>query len=158
MAVQTAAGTTIAISAQTPATFDAAGYIAIDSSFKTIGEVTDAGTHGRTYAEVTHNPIGSRGTMKFKGSFNEGNKTLQLALDYDDEGQALAKTALDDDDDYSFAVTYPDGSIDYFQAKVMSFTKTVSTVDSIVTATIELSITTDSSGVGIIEVSASSAP
>jgi hypothetical protein len=156
MAVQTAAGTTIGISAATPATFDATGYTALN--FTTIGEITDGGTHGRVYAEVPHNPIGSRGTQKLKGSFNEGNKTLQLALDYDDDGQSLAKVALDDDDDYSFAVTYPDGSIDYFQAKVMSFTKTVSTVDSIVAATIELSITTNSAGVGIVEVSASSAP
>jgi hypothetical protein len=156
MAVQTAAGTTIGISAATPATFNATGYNALN--FTTIGEVTDGGTHGRVYAEVTHNPIGSRGTQKFKGSFNEGNKTLQLALDVDDAGQVLAKTALNDDDDYSFGVTYPDGSMDCFQAKVMSFTKTVSTVDSIVTATIELSITTNSAGVGIVEVSASSAP
>lgn len=156
MAVQTAAGTTIGISAATPATFNATGYAALN--FTTIGEITDGGTHGRVYAEVTHNPIGSRGTQKFKGSFNEGNKTLQLALDVDDAGQVLAKTALNDDDDYSFAVTYPDGSMDCFQAKVMSFTKTVSTVDSIVTATIELSITTNSAGVGIVEISASSAP
>lgn len=156
MAVQTAAGTTIGISAATPATFNATGYAAL--SFTTIGEVTDGGTHGRVYAEVTHNPIASRGTQKFKGSFNEGNKTLQLALDVDDAGQVLANTALNDDDDYSFGVTYPDGSMDCFQAKVMSFTKSVSTVDSIVTATIELSITTNSDGVGIVEVTASSAP
>lgn len=149
MAVSTAAGTTIGIVAGQPATFDAAGYGALE--FKTIGEVTDGGAHGRTYVEVTHNPIATRGTQKFKGSFNEGNKTLQLAIDPEDEGQIVAREALGSDDDYSFEVGYPDGSKDYFQAKVMSFEKTVSDVDSMLAASIEVSITTSKEGVGIIE-------
>lgn len=149
MAVSTAAGTTIGIVAGQPATFDVEGYAAL--TFKAIGEVTDGGAHGRTYAEVTHNPIATRGTQKFKGSFNEGNKTLQLAIDPDDEGQIVAREALDSDDDYSFKVSYPDGSKDYFQAKVMSFEKSVSGVDSMLSASIQVSITTTKEGVGIIE-------
>lgn len=154
MAVQTAATTEISISASIPATFDAAGYGAVGMVYTTIGEVTDAGTHGRVYQAVTHNPLGSRGTQKFKGSFNEGTKTIQMALDEDDAGQIIAKTALNDDSDYSFCVTYPDGSKDYFQAKVMSFTKSASTVDSIITASMDLEITTSKDGVGIVEVAA----
>lgn len=149
MAVSTVAGTTIGIVAGAPATFDAAGYGALE--FKKIGEVTDGGSHGRVYAEVTHNPIDTRGTQKFKGSFNEGNKTLQLGVDRDDEGQIVAKEALKSDDDYSFEVRYPGGDIDYFQAKVMSFVINASTVDSVIAGTIELSITTNKEGVGIIE-------
>lgn len=63
------------------------------------------------------------GTQKFKGSFNEGQKTLQLALDEDDAGQILLKAALNSDDDYSFQVEYQGGGIDYFQAKVVSWQK-----------------------------------
>lgn len=151
MAVQTAATTEISISASIPATFNAAGYAAV-TAWSVIGEVTDAGTHGRVYQAVTHNPLGSRGTQKFKGSFNEGTKTIQMALDDSDAGQILAKTALNSDDDYSFCVEYPDGSKDYFQAKVMSFTKSASTVDSIVTASMDLEITTSKDGTGIVEV------
>lgn len=152
MAVGTVAGTKIGISAAQPATFDATGYPAL--TFTNIGEITDGGSHGRTYAEVTHNPIDTRATQKFKGSFNNGNKTVQLAIDDDDAGQTLAKAALLSDDDHSFEVKYPDGAKDYFQAKVMSFEKAATSVDSMRTATMTLALTSTKTGVGIIEVPA----
>lgn len=151
MAVQTVATTAVSISATKPTTFDAAGYAAI-VSWSVIGEITDGGSHGKTYAEVTHSPIATRTVQKFKGSINIGTKTLQLAIDEDDAGQILAKTALNSDSDYSFKVTYQDGAIDYFQAKVMSFEKATGTVDSVVSATVTLALTGTKTGVGIIEV------
>lgn len=152
MTVETVAGTKISISATAPATFNAAGYAAL--TFTQIGEITDGGSHGRTYAEVKHNPIDSRGTQKFKGSFDEGNKTLQLAIDDDDAGQDLLKVALNSDNDYSFKVEYQGGAIDYFQAKVLSFEKATAGVDSMRTASVQLSLTTNTDGVGIVEVAA----
>lgn len=149
MAVGTTAGTTIAISAGVPATFDVAGYVAL--TYTDIGNVEDAGEHGRVYAEVTFNPIAERGTQKFKGSFNEGNKTLSIGYDSDDAGMVLLKQALGSDNNYAFEVTYPNGDIDYFQAKVMSVVKQASTVDTIRMVSVELSITTSSTGVGIVE-------
>lgn len=154
MAVQTVAGTKIALSASIPATFDAAGYAAAGMVYTTIGEITDGGSHGKTYAEVTHNPIDTRMTQKFKGSINIGTKTLNLAIDDDDAGQVLLKAALDSDNDYSFKVTYQDGSIDYFQAKVMSFEKAATSVDSIRTATVNLALSGTKTGIGIVEVAA----
>lgn len=151
MAVQTAAGTTLSISATTPETFDSAGYQSTDLVWSVIGEVTDMGSHGKTFAEITHKPIGSRGTQKFKGSFDVGTKAVQMALDMDDAGQDIARTAADSDADYSFKMTYPNGDIDYFQAKVMSFTKSVTGVDTIVSATMNLSLTSSSGGVGIVQ-------
>ena len=156
MSVQTVAGTSLRISAGTPATFTRAGYSAL--VFEEIGEVTDGGSHGRTYAEVTHQPINSRGTQKVKGSFNEGTKTLQLAIDDDDLGQLVLKEALNSDKDFSFAVSYQDGAIDYFQAKVLSFEKATASVDSIRAATVNLSLTTSKSGIGIVEVPAPDGP
>jgi hypothetical protein len=149
MALGTVAGTKVSISAAAPATFDVAGYAAL--TFTEIGSIEDGGEHGRAYAEVTFNPIASRGTQKFKGSFNEGNKTLSIGYNSDDVGMVLLKTALDDDADYSFEVEYPDGDIDYFQAKVMSLVKATGGVDTIRMATVELAITTNSAGVGIVE-------
>lgn len=151
MAVQTAAGTVIYISATQPETFDLAGYQSTDIVFSAIGEVTDAGSHGRKYAEITHKPIGSRGVQKFKGSFDIGQKTVQMALDMDDAGQDICRTAALSDADYSFKVAYPNGDADFFSAKVMSFEKSVSNVDSIVSATMMLSLTSSSTGVGIVE-------
>lgn len=153
MAVQTVAGTKIYIKAGQPAAFDAAGYAAL-SGWGEIGEITDGGTHGKTFAEVTHSPIGTRMIQKFKGSINIGTKTLNLGIDDDDAGQIVLKAALDSDADYSFKVEYQDGAIDYFQAKVMSFDKAATSVDSIRSATVNLGLTGTKTGVGIIEVAA----
>jgi hypothetical protein len=149
MTVATSAGTVLKISAGTPGTFNVAGYEAL--TWTTVGEVTDLGEFGREYALVTHNPVGSRGTRKYKGSFNEGAMTLQLGLDTDDAGQILAKAASLSDADYSISVTTQNGDVYYFQAKVMSWKVGVGSVDSITTATCVLEITTTSAGVGVVE-------
>jgi hypothetical protein len=149
MAVRTSAGTTIGIVANAPATFDAAGYNAL--TFVTIGEVTDLGEFGREFALVTHNPIGSRGTVKKKGSFNEGSISMTLGLDTDDAGQILAKAAALSDDDYSFEVTTQNGDKYFFRAQTMMFKVNVGSVDSITTANITLEITTNNDGIGIVE-------
>lgn len=147
--IETVAGTIISICAAQPATFNVAGYAAL--TWTPIGEITDGGEHGREYATVTHNPISSRGTQKFKGGFNEGAKSIKLGLDNDDAGQVLAKAALVSDNDYSFRVAYQGGDIDYFQAKVMTFKKATAGVDSIRSATMNLELTTNSAGVGVVE-------
>jgi len=149
MTVRSSAGTTIGLSSSAPATFNSAGYSAL--TFTNIGEVTDLGEFGREYNLITHNPIGSRGTVKLKGSFNEGSINMTLGLDTDDAGQILAKTASQSDNDYSFVITTQNGDDYYFQAKVMSFKVNVGSVDSVTTATIMLELTTNSAGVGVVE-------
>lgn len=149
MTVHTSAGTTLRVSASAPATFDVAGYSAL--TFTKVGEITDLGEFGREYALVTHNPVGTRGTQKFKGSFNEGTMNLTLGLDTDDAGQVLMKAASLADTPYSFEVTTQNGDKYYFQAMVMSFKVSVGSVDSITTATCTLELTTSPGGVGIIE-------
>lgn len=139
--VQTSAGTTIAISAALPATDDAMGYNAL--TWTAIGEVTDLGEFGREYATVTHTPVASRRTIKRKGSYNNGTMALQLALDRDDAGQVLVKTALASDANKAFRITYQDGSKDYFSAMVMSFKTNVGSVDQILSGSINLEINTD---------------
>lgn len=149
MTVRTSAGTTLRVTASAPATFNAAGYSAL--TFTAVGEITDLGEFGREYALVTHNPVGTRGTQKFKGSFNEGTMNLTLGLDTDDAGQVLMKAASLADAPYSFEVTTQNGDKYYFQAMVMSFKVGVGSVDSITTATCTLELTTSAGGVGIIE-------
>lgn len=150
MSVQTVAGAVLSISAGSPATFDSAGYAAL--TLTAIGQITDAGQHGRVYNVVTHNPIGTRGTQKYKGSFNEGQKVLTIGIDDDDAGQTLAIAALDSDNDYSFKVLYQDGAIDYFQAKVVGFQKSMTGVDTMLSASLTLEITSSDTGVGIVHV------
>lgn len=154
MTVYTSAGTTLTISADAPATFDASGYNAVFTASPgpaVVGEITDLGEFGREFALVTHMPVGSRGTQKFKGSFNEGTMALSLGLDTDDAGQILMKAASLSDENYSFMVTTQNGDKYYFAAKVMSWKVNVAGVDSITTATANLEITTSSGGVGIVE-------
>ena len=149
MTVRTSAGTTLKVSASAPATFNTAGYSAL--TFTAVGEITDLGEFGREFALVTHNPVGTRGTQKFKGSFNEGTMNLTLGLDTDDAGQVLMKAASLADSAYSFEVTTQNGDKYYFQAMVMSFKVGIGSVDSITTATCTLELTTSSGGVGIVE-------
>ena len=150
MAVATTAGSTLGISSSNPATYDVTGYAAL--TFTEIGEITDFGEFGRQYNLVTHNPVASRGTQKFKGSFNEGTMSLTMALDTDDAGQVAVKAAVDSDANYSFKMTHHgSGDVYYFQAKVMSFRVGFSNVDAVTTATVELELTTNSDGVGVVE-------
>lgn len=149
MAVRSSAGTTIKISATKPATFNSAGYAAL--TWSAIGEVTDLGEFGREYNLITHNPLGTRGTTKLKGSFNEGSITMQLGLDTDDAGQILCKAASLSDNDYSFEIQTQNGDKYYFQSQVMSFKVGVGSVDQVTAATIMLEITSGGTNTGIIE-------
>lgn len=146
----TSAETKISISATAPNSYDADGFAAI-TNWKEIGEVTDLGEFGREYAEVTHNPLNNRRTVKRKGSYNDGNVSMSMARVHSfDDGQDMLLTALDSDDSYSFKVELQDSTILYFTAQVMSYTTNVGSIDQIVTASCTLGIDND-----IIEVPAS---
>lgn len=154
MTVRTSAGTTLKVTSSAPATFDSSGYNALFTASPvpaTVGEITDLGEFGREFALVTHNPVGTRGTQKFKGSFNEGTISLSLGLDTDDAGQIIMKAASLSDNNFSFMVTTQSGDRYFFAAKVMSFKVGVGSVDSITTATSTLELTTNAAGVGIVE-------
>lgn len=150
MAVRTSAGSILKLSAGVPATFNQAGYQAL--TYTAVGEITDFGEFGREYNLVTHNPVGNRSTQKFKGAFNEGAMTLQLALDTADAGQTLCQAAVLSDNNYAVEVTIQDGTKYYFQVQVMSFKIGVGDVNKITAATIQFEITTSNTGVGVIKV------
>ena len=134
--VQTLVETTISVSASLPATFDDTGYAAL--TFSAIGQVTDWTPGGQVYNVVTSNPIAQRSTDKYKGTFNNGADSITVNRDDDDAGQVIIQAALVDDADYSFEVTYQDGTIDYFTGKVVSFDTVAGGADSIVQKTISL--------------------
>lgn len=153
MTVHTSAGSTLTVSVAAPVTFDVSGYDTLFglTAAKEIGEITDAGEFGREYNLVSHNPLGDRGTKKFKGSFNEGQMALQLGLDDDDAGQLIMQAASISDADHYFMVTTQDGTRYFFAAKVMSWKVGIGSVDSITTATSTLEITTVTGGIGILK-------
>jgi hypothetical protein len=76
----------------------------LTDTYTEIKEVTSIGAFGRTYSEVTHTPLATRGVQKFKGSYNDGSLELEMADDSSDPGQALVQAALDDDFDHNIKV------------------------------------------------------
>jgi len=129
MAIQTSAGTTLAISAALPATFNATGYDAL--TFLPVGEITELPSFGSVYSLVTHSPLAEREITKRKGSVNHGTMALSFASDAGDTGQTAFKTASAADTEVAIEITYPDGEIDYTTALVMGFTQTPGGADSI---------------------------
>lgn len=143
----TSAGATLSITSSTPASETESGYGAL--SFTAIGDVIDIPEFGKAYNPVTYIPLADRKVRKLKGSYNTGSVTVSMARDPDDAGQTLALAALDSDSNYSFELEFSDGSIQYFQAKVMSYTAGAPGADTIVPSSMQLEIDTD-----IIEVAA----
>jgi hypothetical protein len=140
----TTAGTTIALDqGNAPATYDQAGYENVGMIYVTVGEITDAGEFGRQYNLVTHNPIGDRRTVKRKGSYNDGQLTLQMARVPADAGQTDLQAALASDSDSAFKVTLQDGTVLYFMAQVLSYTTNLGNVDQITGATVVVEISHD---------------
>ncbi len=140
----TTAGTLIGISSSLPATYDNAGFAAL--SYNTIAEVLDLGEFGKSYNLVKLNTLGDRKTYKFRGSYDNGSMSIKLAkatLVNTDVGQAAANTANNSDASVSFRVTNQDGSKDYFTAKILSFTTTVGTVDTILMGNLKIEIDSD---------------
>lgn len=140
---QTSAGSFLSLSADLPATHDAAGFEAVGVTWTEIGEITDLGEFGREYNLVVHNPLKDRRTVKRKGSYNDGAITLQMARDVTDAGQVLCQTAQDDDNSYSVKITFQDATVVYTTAQVMSYKTTVGSVDQITMASVVLEIDND---------------
>ena len=140
--VQTAAGTTISVSAALPATHDAAGFVAL--TFTEVGEVTDAGDiPSRVYNEVTHSPLSQREVITLKGSYSQSPTTMVIGDDISDAGQVLLKAGAASDDCYSFKVEYQNGDIDYFTALVFQFSKNLGDNNTIVGRTLQLNTQND---------------
>lgn len=139
----TSAGTIISIDqGSEPGTYDVAGFDAL-VGFVAIGEITDAGEFGRQYNLVTHLRLDERRTVKRKGSFNDGQMTLQLARVSSDTGQGDIITDLDLDTLSSYKITLQDGTFLYFTAVVMSYTTNVGGTDQITGSTVVVEITDD---------------
>jgi len=138
---RTSAGTKLYVSASAPATYNTAGFGAL--SWTEVGEITDFGEWGKEYNLVTHNPVGSRQTVKRRGSYNNGAATLSMARVPSDAGQTLLIAAADSDTSYSFKVVFQDLTGQYFSAQTMKYTTNVGSVDQIFAASVSLEIDND---------------
>ena len=115
----TYSGTTFSISAGVPATYDAAGFGAL--SYTTVGELTSMGDRGQTFEDVSYAVLKDRATKHLKGTSDQPESEIEMAINRGDAGQILMKAAAKSDAQYSYKVLYSNGEIDYFQALSYSF-------------------------------------
>lgn len=98
--VNTAAGTSFLI-----------GTTLLDPTVDTytaVGNVSNIPEFGRAYNEVKFSPLGTRGVLKIKGSFDDGSITVECAKDPSDAGQAAVLIARDQDFDFNFKIVAND--------------------------------------------------
>lgn len=143
MAKMTSTGVELAVVAETPATFDGAGYALL--TFVNVGEVIDLPEYGPTVQVVESNPLATGITEKFKGFINFGSTSMGLEIDFDDAGQEILEEAVvgtTKNVRHSFRVTYPDGTIEYYSGKVFSYTRNPGSANSMVGSTAQVEIET----------------
>lgn len=141
MSVITSTGTLFALAAAEPATVDAAGFAAL--TFTNVGEITEIPEYGASAEVVSHQPLATGRTEKYKGFINNGSMSIQCARDSDDAGQqllALGVTGINKNVEHSFRITYQDGSIDYFTGKIFSYTKNPGGANSMVGSSVQVEI------------------
>ena len=141
MAVDVSTGTLFAVVAGEPATHDDAGFAAL--TWVPVGEVTDLPEYGPDVTVVTHEPLETGITEKHKGFINYGSLAVGLGRDSADAGQAVlseATVGATKNDEHSFRVTFPNGSIHYYTGKVFSYTTNAGSANSIVSSTANVEI------------------
>lgn len=137
----TSAGSTIAISATLPGSETSGAYGGL--SYTVLGDVSDLGSFGKVYNEVSFLPLATRAKQKFKGSYDNGTLALKLAKNKSDAGQVIALAALASDNAYAFKVVLQDGTIEFFSGRVMSYNIQVGGTDQITGSDINIGITTN---------------
>jgi len=121
MALTEGIGGFMSVSAATPATFNAAGYVAL--TFTDVGEASEIPEYGAAHAVNTFTPLKTGIDNKFHGALNYGSVTIPLGYDSADAGQIILLAALASKDAISFRETRSDGTIRYIMGKVFSFTR-----------------------------------
>ncbi|WP_109150733.1 hypothetical protein [Azospirillum sp. TSO5] len=114
-------------------------------SYTLIGEIENMPAFGKQFQEITFNNVSNRETQKFKGNYNLGTVTVDLAMDVADGGQTALIAALDADDLYNFRLEYNDsagshGSYRIFKARVNGYTENPGNAGTVVKAQAMLSI------------------
>ena len=143
MAKITSTGTILSVFAGDPATFDAAGYA--DLTFVVVGEVIDLPEYGPNVQVVESNPLATGITEKYKGFINFGSQSMGLEFDAEDAGQLVLAAGVEGsskNQQHSVKIEYQDGSIDYYSARIFSYTKAPGSANSMVGSTVQVEINT----------------
>lgn len=115
-------GTSLFVSAASPATYDTAGFAAL--SYTEVGEVESLGEFGGSAQITPFTPLATGIVKKRKGSINYGTASASIGRLASDAGQAILKDGFDGANKYvvhSFKVVNSDGAIAYFTGMISSF-------------------------------------
>jgi len=143
MAKLTSTGTILSVVAGDPATFTAADYALL--AFVEVGEVIDLPEYGPNVQVVESNPLATGITEKFKGFINFGSQSMGLEFDSEDAGQLVLADGVEGstkNQQHSVKIEYQDGSIDYYSARIFSYTKAPGSANSMVGSTVQVEINT----------------
>ena len=143
MAKLTSTGTILSVVAGDPATFTAADYALL--AFVEVGEVIDLPEYGPNVQVVESNPLATGITEKFKGFINFGSQSMGLEFDSEDAGQQILADGVEGatkNQQHAVKIEYQDGSIDYYSARIFSYTKAPSSANSMVGSTVQVEINT----------------
>ena len=143
MAKITSTGTKLSVVAEDPATFDDEGYEAL--TFVEVGEVIDLPEYGPNVQVVESNPLATGITEKFKGFINYGSQSMGLEFDSEDAGQIILAAGVEGatkNQQHAVKIEYQDGSIDFYSARIFSYTKAPGSANSMVGSTVQVEINT----------------
>lgn len=138
--VATSSGTTLAISASLPATYDAGGYAATTITYTLVGEIENFGNHGVNAAVTEFTPVASAVVAKMKGSKNYGTLALSVGSIPSNAGQVIVKAASESNNHYSVKMTYPDNEIHYLDVIVSKFEYQDGSVDDPMKLSVDLAV------------------
>jgi hypothetical protein len=143
MAKLTSTGTILSVVAGDPDTFTAADYALL--AFVEVGEVIDLPEYGPNVQVVESNPLATGITEKFKGFINFGSQSMGLEFDSEDAGQQILADGVEGatkNQQHAVKIEYQDGSIDYYSARIFSYTKAPGSANSMVGSTVQVEINT----------------
>jgi hypothetical protein len=111
--VQTAAGTVLSIG--TTAT------TASSDSYTAIGSLSAVPETGDEYDNVSFESLSTSEYVHNTGAKNVPSSVVGIGRDLTDAGQVAVRAANGVNSYYNFRLTYPDGSFDYYKAKVQGY-------------------------------------
>lgn len=138
---RTTDGATISASSALPATIDQAGYDAV--TVTSVGSVVDVGEIGAVFADVTSYDLSGRDVIHLKGSRDWNETPITVDDDRTDAGQVILRdhhNGTKIDDPVVIKIEHQDGSTEYFQALVYSFTGSTLAQDTVYRATVSMRI------------------
>lgn len=118
--VEAITGSTYAICATLPTTYDAAGYGLTSLIYTQIGSIESVTPYGSKRAVTTFMPINGA-VQKVKGAPDYGVMTMMYGDVPADPGQIIVKASEVSPNHYSIKITYPDGEIHFLDVLNSSY-------------------------------------